>query len=401
MTRTFDPHDRHLRGLVAARTIAARDGISTESVDLDEAALAPPIADDVIGRVEDAMSRIPPDEIGDAGAFRAALSVLLRETGKAARKLDEDPGAPLTAGEAVALEAVIRADGTRPSLLVRDDAVDPDHPLAGDWSGTLRTTQGALKPLIRAVGRIEPAMATARSYFGTGWVVDSAAGLVLTNLHVLEAMWRRHADRMQRTDTGFRVHGDTVFVDFAAESGRVRTNRFRVVEATPSGVDGAGYARLDAAVLRIEPTSEDEQNVPGAVPVVADTDGPMGNIASFCTVGYPGPPEFTGGVHDGVDWTWVNTTLFGGRYGVKRLAPGIVHQPLGSIAGDERPWVLGHDATTLGGASGSPVLTWLDAQPGGFGLHFAGATTRTNVAHAVAACAQQLRAIGVPVADPS
>lgn len=404
MTGAFDPHDRHLRGLVAARTIAARDGVATESVDLDEAALAPPRAADVTGRVEDAMSRIPADEIGDAGAFRTALAVLLRETDKAASKLDADPEAPLSPGETLAFEAVVRADGTRPTLLVRDDVVDPNHPLARDWSGTLAKTQDVLRSRMRAIGRIEPSAATARSYFGTGWVVDAEAGLVLTNLHVLEAIWRRHADRMQHNGNRFRIHGETVFIDFAVESGRLRTNRFRVVEATPSGIDGGGYARLDAAVLRIEPIDggdHGEQAVPAAIPVVADTDGPLGNLASFCTIGYPGAPEFTGGVHEGVDWTWVNTTLFGGRYGVKRLAPGIVHKPLGSIEGDERPWVLGHDATTLGGASGSPILTWLDGEPGGFGLHFAGATTRTNVAHAVASCAEQLRALGVPVTDPA
>jgi len=59
--------------------------------------------------------------------------------------------------------------------------------------------------------------------------------------------------------------------------------------------------------------------------------------------------------------------------------------------------VFGHDPTTLGGSSGSPVFNWLDAAPGSFGLHFAGASVDTNIAHAVAACATELRAIGVPV----
>ena len=114
-------------------------------------------------------------------------------------------------------------------------------------------------------------------------------------------------------------------------------------------------------------------------------------------VGFPGPPPFTTGVHEGVDWTWVNTTLFGNRYGVKRLAPGNAHKPLGSLQGDQRGWVFGHDPTTLGGSSGSPIFGWLDAAPAAFGLHFAGASVDTNCAHAFAACAEALQGIGVPV----
>src|SRR5262249_30010924 len=131
--------------------------------------------------------------------------------------------------------------------------------------------------------------------------------------------------------------------------------------------------------------------------VHADPDGPSGNLMSQCIVGFPGPPAYTGGWHEGVDWTWINATLFGNRYGVKRLAPGTTHRPLGSLRGDRKPCVFGHDATTLGGSSGSPIFAWLDDAPAAFGLHFAGATVDTNYAHAFAATADGLRAIGVPV----
>jgi hypothetical protein len=386
----------HLRSLVTRRSLAERQGVDLESVDDAEAGRAGPGAADVTGRVEASLERIPADEIGDPRDFRRALEVLLRAADEAARKLDTDAGAPLTPDDVTAFEAVVRADGTRPSLLVRDDAVDPDHPLAGAWAGDIRATQEALRPRIRAVGRIEPANATARSYFGTGWVVDAGNGLVLTNQHVLEAIWGRLSHRMEFAGGRFRIH-DGVFIDFAAESGSTRTNRFRVVEAVPTAADGSGFARLDAAVLRIEPTGDAE--VPAAVPVVADPDGPRGSLDSLCVVGYPGRPPVVSGTQQGVDWDWVNRTLFGARYGVKRLAPGLAHQPLGSLPDDARPWIFGHDLTTLGGNSGSPMLSWLDPDPAGFGLHFAGWTMRTNAAHAVAACASELRGMGVPVRD--
>jgi Trypsin-like peptidase domain len=395
-----DPSTDHLRRLIAGRSRAVRDRVATESMNLDALEDAQPDAAAVTGRVEatldETLARMPPDEIGDPREFRRALGILLGETERAARKLDDDPAAPLSRSETLALEAVIRTDGTRPTLLVRDDTVDVDHPLARDWTSTLAATSEAMRDRVRAVGRVEPASPTARNYFGTGWVVDAGKGLVLTNLHVLEAMWRRLPHVMVRTATGFRVL-DGAFIDFAGESGRTRTDRFRVVEATPSGIDGPGFARLDAAVLKIEPTKEDGQEVPPAIRVLADPDGPRGNLGSFCVVGFPGPPPFTTGVHEGVDWTWVNATLFGNRYGVKRLAPGNAHKPLGSLQGDQREWVFGHDPTTLGGSSGSPIFGWLDATPAAFGLHFAGASVDTNCAHAFAACAEALQGIGVPV----
>jgi hypothetical protein len=99
----------------------------------------------------------------------------------------------------------------------------------------------------------------------------------------------------------------------------------------------------------------------------------------------------------GVDWDWVTQTLFGNRFGVKRLAPGIAHKPLGQIPQDTRNWVFGHDATTLGGSSGSPVLAWRDKGCDAFGVHFAGATVDKNLAHALAQCVEPLKKLGVPI----
>ena len=89
-------------------------------------------------------------------------------------------------------------------------------------------------------------VAGARRVVASNWVVDDRAGLALTNLHVVEAMWRRLSFRMEQTDKGFRIHGG-VFVDFIAESGATRTNRCRVVAARVPSHDGPGFERLDAA----------------------------------------------------------------------------------------------------------------------------------------------------------
>ena len=249
-----------LRRLVTARSRADEVGAGLESVPVEEA--APPGAAEVTGRVEEAAPRLAESRGADDPDFRRALDVLLRTTDRAARRLDNNPEAALPPDEMYALEAVVRADGTRPSLLVRGGAADPGQPLAATWAEPLAGAGPELARAIAAVGRVEPAHPTGSDFFGTCWVVDQDNGLVLTNLHVLLAMAKRLPHAMARTATGFQVF-DGAFVDFAAESGSADMRRYRVVEATPSGTDGTGFARLDAAVLRIEPLPDGPPDMPG------------------------------------------------------------------------------------------------------------------------------------------
>jgi hypothetical protein len=380
-----------LRRLVTERSWADRAGVTLESVPLEEA--APPGAAEVTGRVEQAARHLAERQDVDDRDFRRALDLWLRTTDRAARRLDNNPDAPLPPDEVYALEAVVRADGTRPSLLVRSGVVDPVQPLAAGWTGQLAAAGDRLTRAVAAIGRVEPTHPSGSDFFGTCWVVDDRNGLVLTNRHVLDAMVERLPHAVARTTAGFRVF-DGAFVDFAAESGSADVRRYRIVEATPSQVNGTDFARLDAAVLRIEPLPDGPQDVPDALTVSADPDGPLGRLASYCIVGYPAQPVYASGTIEGVDWAWVTRTLFGNVYGVKRLAPGMTHRPLGSLPGDKRRWVFGHDATTLGGNSGSPALAWTDSA---FGLHFAGRSIDTNCAHAVSAITTELRALGVPI----
>ena len=380
-----------LRRLVTERSWADRAGVTLESVPLEEA--APPGAAEVTGRVEQAARHLAERQDVDDRDFRRALDLWLRTTDRAARRLDDNPDAPLPPDEVYALEAVVRADGTRPSLLVRNGVVDPVQPLAAGWTGQLAAAGDRLTRAVAAIGRVEPTHPSGSDFFGTCWVVDDRNGLVLTNRHVLDAMVERLPHAVARTTAGFRVF-DGAFVDFAAESGSADVRRYRIVEATPSEVNGTRFARLDAAVLRIEPLPDGPQDVPDALTVSADPDGPLGRLASYCIVGYPAQPVYASGTIEGVDWAWVTRTLFGNVYGVKRLAPGMTHRPLGSLPGDKRRWVFGHDATTLGGNSGSPALAWTDSA---FGLHFAGRSIDTNCAHAVSAITTELRALGVPI----
>ena len=166
-----------------------------------------------------------------------------------------------------------------------------------------------------------------------------------------ERLRRLVTERSRADQTGVTLesvpHEEAAPPGAAEVTGRADVRRYRVVEATPSQVKGTNFARLDAAVLRIEPLPDGPQDVPDALTVSADPDGPLGHLASYCIVGHPAQPVYESGTIEGVDWAWVTRTLFGNVYGVKRLAPGMTHRPLGSLPGDKRRWVFGHDAPRL------------------------------------------------------
>lgn len=387
--------------LLAARARATQRRTTLESA-VAEAALPPgssdtPHPDEVLQRVKDVMSHIPADEIVDPAEYERALALFLEQADRTLHKARADVEA-LDTQDRITLEAVIRTDGTRPSLLVRNNQVDAEHPLAVEWRDHILAAQHVIRDCSKAIGRIQPAGGSANNFYGTGWLVkkiDDHTGLVLTNNHVLDEM-RAKLPQGSLTQSGATVvvHNGAAVIDFVAEAGSLEEHRFNIVEATPTPVPGRYFAYFDAAVLKIERIAGQAADLPEPIRPVADVDGPLGNFSSFCLIGYPAKPAFQSGLHGGVDWTWVTNTLFGGRFGVKRLAPGAAHRPLGTVVGDGRKWVFGHDATTLGGNSGSPVIAWKDGGFG-FGLHFAGTDTESNFAHAIAQCVDQLETLGL------
>jgi serine protease len=116
----------HQRRILAVREISIKQGALeaaafTEEAVPDDAPI--PHADDVFARIDTLMSRMPQNEIGDPVAFLEALKILHRHGDPALRKLaDVRPGADdgVTPDDMSALEAVIIADGSRPSFLFKD-----------------------------------------------------------------------------------------------------------------------------------------------------------------------------------------------------------------------------------------------------------------------------------------
>jgi Trypsin-like peptidase domain len=298
-----------------------------------------------------------------------------------------EPPQNFTLGEHIGLEAVILTNGERPSLFVRNGFVDLGSPDIGEWGLGLNRFQNAIRKVIASVGRVDVPV---RPWFaGTCFVV--AEGLVVTNRHVLEAIATQDAAGAWTLNWP-----DATSVDFVGEDGAATATKFKVTGvafAGPDPIQGTiNFAHLDMAILRVDPASDAANPFPGPVTFETDTAQPKARRDLY-VLGFPGEPRiwtFDGTPPAGNETMQVISTLFNDKFGVKRLAPGSVKSGAGEVADDAKKWICTHDASTLGGNSGSCV-----ADLGGDGfrvmaLHFAGANRAQNWAHVAARLHDQL-----------
>ncbi|MBK1867613.1 S8 family serine peptidase [Aestuariivirga sp. YIM B02566] len=284
-------------------------------------------------------------------------------------------------------EAIVLLTG-RPALRIVKGMVDPDDPQLGDWAASLGPARNALKPLFDAVGRIDVKTVDGQVHVGTGTVIGK--GLVMTNRHVIDVFAEPMpaAGGKQR----FLLNGDvSICFDEAAQDD---TRRFAVKSIVTAGRQRIGpyvdLAKLDVAILEVETTNKAGKALPkaaGRAPLLTGA----GAKSNLVVAGYPAAPPREAAIDP--DTGKVSTAiwdrffeLFGDDYGMKYVCPGrILNQP-GSVAGDKIGWAFSHDATTLGGNSGSAVLS-LHAPYGVGGLHFGGEVLRQNLAHDLATIA--------------
>jgi hypothetical protein len=289
-----------------------------------------------------------------------------------------EPPRNFTLGEHIGLEAVILTNGERPSLFVRDGFVDLKATDIGDWDQDLGHFRTVIRGVIASVGRIDVPV---RPWFaGTCFVI--ADGLVVTNRHVLEEIAKEEPEGVWTLNW---PHATTV--DFVAEEDEARTTKFKVTGVAFAGPDpikrNVDFAHLDMAVLLVDPASDPTNTFPEPVTFEKEVAQPKAHRDIY-VVGFPGKPKtwlFDGTPPVGHEATQVISTIFNNKFGVKRLAPGIVKTGAGEIASDAKKWICAHDSSTLGGNSGSCVA---DLSGDGFrimALHFAGANREQNWAH--------------------
>jgi hypothetical protein len=237
--------------------------------------------------------------------------------------------------------------------------------------------------VIRSVGRIE----LDGQHTGTGYVV--APGLLMTNRHVLEALVEDPSGR-----SGWHFAGEAE-VDFKAELGAQERLAFRVTGvafAGPAQIGGTvDLRKLDLALLTVEGRNAAGAALPPPLPLVGNSVAAQGR-RDLAVVGYPAKPPRLPRTPDGrVDPEVLAAIerIFRFQYDVKRLALGRIDRRLGTLAGDAEPaWALGHDATTLGGNSGSAIALMQGTQDGRLpvlALHMGGQWLEQNYAHVLAA----------------
>jgi serine protease len=287
----------------------------------------------------------------------------------------------LTRTQRVSTEALIKLAG-RPALCVRNGNIDFNDAQIGQWQTPLVLIQHEIPRLVQSVGRID----VGGAHVGTGFVI--CEGLVMTNRHVLEVIAAPVPTSTR--PKGWVLAQEGVTIDFIREHGSTKSLQFAVKEVVFAGptptndTDFVDFTDLDMAILRIETVNSEGQ--PSPPPLSFLKGEPAGHASQdVLIIGYPAQPASLPLDSEGKlrrDVIDALVRIFGLRYGVKYLSPGAVTAPPGSLQGDPLQWVLSHDATTLGGNSGSCVIRY-GPQPGIIGLHFAGEFERANYAHAI------------------
>ncbi|MBS0173814.1 MAG: trypsin-like peptidase domain-containing protein [Nitrospira sp.] len=255
------------------------------------------------------------------------------------------------------LEVIVRVDGSRPSFMVRDGKVDRTTSPVGAWSDVLDTSEASqlLDTALACVGRIDvPELP--QGFAGTGFLIHE--NLIITNRHVLQAIARPD-------EQGVFVFKPGVVIDFGHEF-RARASISprklkQVVFCPPKFIDPnqIDHTKLDLVVIELEPVTSASDR-PRSV-LAFDTAPDWAQPSQFVyVVGYPGSPGFA-------ESLTLQEQLFKSTYGYKRLAPGQIITPASTVS----DWTLTHDATTLGGNSGSLVVV-PGREGNAVGLHYGG-----------------------------
>jgi V8-like Glu-specific endopeptidase len=249
------------------------------------------------------------------------------------------------------LEVIVKVDGSRPSFMVRNGIADQSTSPVGTWAGYLAVNGDILNDAIAAVGRIDQN----NMHVGTGFLI--AQNLIVTNRHVLQAISYKENDRLHLMPN--------LTIDFGCEFRAIKTLNRRtfkkIVYCGPRDVNPykIDHSILDMVLIELQPANEEVQ-APLSLNIAPEW-ATAGTIVY--TIGYPANPGDAGLR----TYTTLLETLFKSTYSCKRLAPGEVI----NSASVTQPWTAAHDATTLGGNSGS-VIVVSGREYAAAGLHYGG-----------------------------
>lgn len=356
-TVTQPPLARRYRTLLAARdqspTGLESTGSSNGAVDLSE-----PAIDERVEATKASLYDIIKNHLGDKPELYEIANKIVSDGGEALRVLrGEDDDDLAERGDVLgSLEAIVRTDGSRPSFMIRNGEVDLTTSPVGTWESDIQLSMDLLRDAFDCVGRID-VPGSPQGFQGTGFLVHD--NLIITNRHVLQGAADYQGAGLWKVKPGAAI-------DFGHEfNARESLNRRalkRVVFAgrDPIRHDDVDHKKLDLALFELEPAAPEARprtvlRINGA----ADWAQPD---KKMYIVGYPGSPS------TGAASLTLLELLFQLTFGHKRLAPGLLITPQ---ATGVQAWTIAHDATTLGGNSGSVVLR-IDHEQVAAGLHYGG-----------------------------
>jgi len=281
-----------------------------------------------------------PETTGSASLEEAVDRI---RTGKA------DLGAPTYT------EAIVMRTGF-PSLLVQNGTFE--DPKLDHWKKVLLPRRDLINKAIANVGRVDLVNDPNAKWIGTGWRVNEDT--FVTNRHVAEYFSRRIRG-------GWDVApGIKVYMDLKEE--HQSDEQLELLVSSILHIEPTGLS--DVAIMRVKSSALSGM----ADPISLQLDGQRPETIGV--IGYPAKAVRDNPV-DAMD------RYFGDIYNVKRFAPGRIMDE------DHSSSVFTHNATTLGGNSGSVII---DVETGcAAGLHFAGSALTQNYAVKIGTVADVLR----------
>jgi endonuclease G len=247
------------------------------------------------------------------------------------------------------LEAIV-LPRNRPVALVRGDSYDDlDDPWVSLNDDVIKKRIASLLPLI---GRVEVPSSPILPYAGTGFVVGQ--GLIATNRHVAQLF-------SQGRGLTIRYRAGDAAIDFkrqidAPDDDRTAYLSVRAVEMI--------HPYWDMALLRVDDLPTDRML---RLSVKSPEELVDHNVV---VIGYPARDERND--------VALQDRIFNRTYNVKRLQPGVIRARAKIQSFENTVNALTHDASTLGGNSGSAVIEVESGEV--VALHFAGEYLKANYA---------------------
>jgi hypothetical protein len=337
---------------------------------------------DRIRLAREAMIRQIRDRFGGDSVLLKAVEDLAIDSEEAVAILDTLPDAEPSPDQFAALEAIVMFDGTRPSFLVEDHQIDFTSSFnTGTWQSDLGPLLGRLPELLSCIGRVE----LGERHIGTAFLVTPT--LAITNRHVAQSIARFEDDQIALKPN--------VFLDFGREQWNEKASFDRrsvdsVVFAGNAVVAAPiDHKKLDLAVLRVSASTLDGEMKGRHLSSSPISHGEFLAAGAAAAAGYPASPDLFVPSTLKSKYDDVLKRLLEGDGGAKRFAPGIPTEFTGDSGA--AAWTMCHDATTINGNSGSPVL--LLRRPNApqevalTGLHYGGdwGGERINWAHRLSA----------------